>query len=91
MLFAEKIPFDTATMSNNDMWMVGLVVAATLMFTGAAVFALAWSVKDGQFENFTKAAEAIFDADEPIGTTTDAFPGEEEQRPSRPQAAVERI
>lgn len=53
-----------------------LMVRATMLlsviaFGGAAVLVLAWAVADGQFDNFTRASEGIFDADEPIGKPTD--------------------
>ncbi|WP_020473066.1 cbb3-type cytochrome oxidase assembly protein CcoS [Zavarzinella formosa] len=53
-----------------------LMVRATLLFSviafgGAAALVLAWAVQNGQFDNFTRAAEGIFDADEPIGQPTD--------------------
>ena len=54
------------------------------MIRTAMVLALAWGVRDGQFENFTRSAQAIFDPDEPIGEATDGFPGQPQRRPSRP-------
>jgi cbb3-type cytochrome oxidase maturation protein len=47
------------------------LVVSLLVFGGAAVWALAWAVRKGQFANFKRAAEAIFDEDEPIGKPTD--------------------
>ena len=47
------------------------LVVSLLIFGGAAVLALAWAVREGQFANFQRAAEAIFDDDEPIGMPTD--------------------
>ncbi len=41
------------------------------------VWALWWALRGGQFSNFQRGAESIFDEDEPIGSRTDAFPGEE--------------
>ncbi len=67
------------------MFSAELMVRATLLlsvvaFGGAAALVLAWAVADGQFDNFTRAAEGIFDADEPIGVPTDrtlaAAPGD---------------
>jgi len=64
---------------------VEFMVRATLIlsvvaFGGAAALALAWAVAGGQFDNFQRAAEGIFDADEPVGVPTDrtlaAAPGD---------------
>ena len=43
------------------------LILSLVLFGGAAVLALAWAVEKGQFRNFQRAAEAIFDADEPGG------------------------
>lgn len=53
-----------------------IMVRATMLlsviaFGGGAVLVLAWAVADGQFDNITRAAEGIFDADEPVGRPTD--------------------
>lgn len=45
-----------------------------LIFGSIAVYAIYWAAKSGQFENFTKGSEVIFDHDEPIGKVTDHFP-----------------
>jgi hypothetical protein len=42
-----------------------------LMFGGAAVLALAWAISTGQMDNFSRGANSIFAADEPVGETTD--------------------
>ena len=75
---------DNSILTTNDKLLIVIVVAASLMFAGAMVLALAWGVRDGQFENFTRSAQAIFDPDEPIGEATDGFPGQPQRRPSRP-------
>jgi cbb3-type cytochrome oxidase maturation protein len=49
--------------------------ASALFFGGSAVMALAWALRKGQLEDFQRGATTIFDADEPIGRMTDAFPG----------------
>lgn len=51
------------------------VVGSIVLFGGAAVLALGWAFKSGQFENFDRGAKSIFGPDEPIGEPTDAFPG----------------
>ena len=69
-------------MDIND-YLVGATVIITLFFFGgAAVLAFSWAVKNGEFENFQRAANSIFDEDEPIGRTTDHFPN----GPGNPQA-----
>ena len=51
-----------------------VLIGSIVVFGGAAVLALAWAVRDGQFENFERSARSIFDPDEPIGQITDRFP-----------------
>ncbi len=80
-----SIPIDPQIITSNDRLMILIVVVATMMFVGAMVLALAWGVKDGQFQNFQRSAQAIFDPDEPIGETTDGFPGQAKRRPSQPR------
>ena len=50
------------------------VIGSIVLFGGAAVFALGWAFRDGQFDNFDQGAKSIFGPDEPIGKSTDAFP-----------------
>jgi nitrogen fixation-related uncharacterized protein len=47
------------------------MIFSVVCFGGAGVLALAWAADKGQFRNFRRASESIFDADEPIGTPTD--------------------
>ena len=58
-------------MFNAELLIHATLVGSLLVFGAAAVLALSWAVKRGQFENFRRASEAIFDADEPIGRPTD--------------------
>jgi nitrogen fixation-related uncharacterized protein len=51
------------------------VIGSIVLFGGAAVLALGWAFKNGQFENFDQGSKSIFGPDEPIGEPTDAFPG----------------
>jgi cbb3-type cytochrome oxidase maturation protein len=52
-----------------------LVIGASfVLFALSVVLALAWALRNGQMEDFQRGATAIFDPDEPIGATTDAFP-----------------
>ena len=43
----------------------------------SVMFALYWAITTGQFANFNKGATCIFDADEPQGFRTDAYPDEQ--------------
>jgi cbb3-type cytochrome oxidase maturation protein len=54
-------------------YIIAFVIA--LLITASAVFALRWAVKSGQFRDFEKGAETIFDEDEPMGRPQDSFPG----------------
>jgi cbb3-type cytochrome oxidase maturation protein len=54
-----------------------IVIGASLLFAIAAAFALGWSLKNGQFENFQQGSLSIFGPDEPVGVTTDEFPNED--------------
>src|SRR5262245_27990584 len=51
-----------------------VLFGSVIVFGGAAVLALAWAVRDGQFQNFDRGARSIFDPAEPIGEITDQFP-----------------
>jgi len=51
-----------------------LILGGILFLTGSAVLAFAWAARTGQFSNLEKAAEVIFDSDEPVGVATDHFP-----------------
>jgi cbb3-type cytochrome oxidase maturation protein len=57
-----------------DFVILATVIVSVVLFGGAAVLALAWAFRDGQFENVASGATTIFDADEPIGEATDSFP-----------------
>ena len=70
-------------MITNEFLIIATIIGSVLLFGGAAVWALAWAVRDGQFENFRRGACSIFDPDEPIGEPTDYFPGEGPARARR--------
>ncbi len=53
-----------------------LAILTVLGFTVAALLAFTWAAQSGQFHDADAGARAVFDPDEPEGTTTDAFPGE---------------
>lgn len=61
-------------------YIIAFVIA--LLITSSAVVALRWAVKTGQFRNFDKGAESIFDDDEPLGQPQDSFPGK--KPPAKP-------
>ena len=67
-------PDNDAPLTGADVAMFATVVGSMLLFGGGAVLALSWAFKNRQFENFDRGARSIFDADEPIGEPTDAFP-----------------
>ena len=57
-----------------DALVVGTLFGSIALFGGAAVLALGWAFRHGQFENFDQGARSIFGPDEPVGEPTDAFP-----------------
>lgn len=70
-------------MNAVDVALFATVVGSMLLFGGAAVLALGWAFRAGQFDNFQQGAQSIFGPDEPVGEATDAFPGAEAQDRSR--------
>jgi nitrogen fixation-related uncharacterized protein len=62
-------------MTSVDLAMLATVVGSIVVFGGAAVLALGWAFRNGQFENFQQGSLSIFGPDEPVGEPTDAFPG----------------
>ncbi|AWM40845.1 hypothetical protein GobsT_06010 [Gemmata obscuriglobus] len=62
-------------MSPTDVALFATVIGSMLLFGGAAVLALSWAFRAGQFDNFQQGSRSIFGPDEPIGEGTDAFPG----------------
>ncbi len=72
--------------ANSDAWWSNLLLV--LIFFGiclfsAAVYALYWAAKNGQFKNFEKGARVIFDEEEPEGEQLDFFPDREKFDPSK--------
>jgi cbb3-type cytochrome oxidase maturation protein len=61
-------------MTPTDVAVLATVVGSIVTFGGAAVLALGWAFRSGQFDNFQQGARSIFGPDEPIGEPTDAFP-----------------
>lgn len=64
-------------MNPVDVALFATVIGSMLLFGGAAVLALGWAFRAGQFDNFQQGARSIFGPDEPIGEATDAFPGQD--------------
>ena len=62
-------------MSAVDLALFASVIGSIVLFGGAAVLALGWAFRTGQFENFLGGSRSIFGPDEPVGEGTDAFPG----------------
>ena len=60
-------------MTIDDFIIYAVLFGSVVFFGGAAILALAWAVRDGQFQNFDRSAKTIFDPDEPIGLATDRF------------------
>ena len=67
-------PSSPANVTAVDIALFASVVGSIVLFGGAAVLALGWAFRDGQFDNFEQGAKSIFGPDEPIGEGTDAFP-----------------
>ncbi len=67
-------------MSAVDLALFLTVIGSVVLFGGAAVLALSWAFKSGQFDNFQRGSLSIFGPDEPPGEGTDAFPGEPSPR-----------
>jgi cbb3-type cytochrome oxidase maturation protein len=60
-------------MPSLDWVVIGLLLASATFFGTAAALALGWAIQSRQFDNETRDAESIFDADEPVGMVTDAI------------------
>ncbi len=52
-----------------------LIWGSVALFGATAVYGLVWAVRTGQMQDFGRGAISIFDADEPVGSMTDGFPG----------------
>jgi len=63
-------------MTPADIAVFATVIGSIVVFGTAAVLAMGWAFRHGQFENFQQGSLSIFGPDEPVGETTDAFPGE---------------
>jgi hypothetical protein len=68
-------PGSPALVTAVDVALFATVIGSIILFGGAAVLALGWAFRNGQFDNFDQGSKSIFGPDEPIGEPTDAFPG----------------
>ena len=50
------------------------LIFGMVFLTSTGLIAFYWATKTGQLRSFNKGASVIFDTEEPIGKTTDAFP-----------------
>jgi len=60
-----------------------LLAAGLVFFGGSTLAAFYWAAKSGQFRKLEDGSKSIFDADEPVGTATDAFSDKTADRPLR--------
>lgn len=61
-----------------------LFVSSVIVLPAAALWALRWAVRHGEFKNLDKTALSIFDDEEPVGHMTDRFPdAPRNSKPSR--------
>jgi nitrogen fixation-related uncharacterized protein len=66
-------------MSPADIAVFATVIGSIIVFGTAAVLAMGWAFRNGQFDNFEQGALSIFGPDEPVGESTDVFPGAEDR------------
>ena len=64
------------SLSAADIAVFATVIGSIIIFGTAAVLAMGWAFRSGQFDNFQQGALSIFGPDEPVGEPTDLFPGE---------------
>lgn len=60
-----------------------LLAAGLVFFGGTTLGAFYWAARTGQFRNLEDGSKSIFDAEEPVGTATDAFADKSADRPLR--------
>ena len=62
-----------------------LFVSSVIVLPAAALLALRWAVRHGEFKDLQKTALSIFDEEEPVGRMTDRFPdAQRSNQPSQP-------
>ncbi len=55
--------------------MYGLIWGSWVIFGIVTIWALAWAIRSGQFQqSLSEGNEVIFDDEEPVGEMTDTFP-----------------
>jgi cbb3-type cytochrome oxidase maturation protein len=70
-----------------------LFVCSLVVLPGIALLAFRWAMRQGEFRHLEKTALSIFDDDEPVGQTTDCFPGGQRGKkpaPTRPPNPISR-
>lgn len=60
-----------------------LLAVGLVFFGGSTLAAFYWAARSGQFRKLEDGSKSIFDADEPVGTATDAFSDKTADRPLR--------
>ncbi len=72
------------------MILVYAVIWSTAVLLGlAAVWALVWAIRSGQFRDLRRGAASIFDEEEPVGMSTDSFPAGGQGRRRRHEGPCE--
>jgi cbb3-type cytochrome oxidase maturation protein len=68
---------------------ISIMFVVIVALSASVVYGFYWAAKDGQFDNVKAGGLCIFDADEPVGKTTDHFPGETwgQKKPSKRKAS----
>jgi len=69
---------------------VAFVFLLGVIFFGTAVYALVWSRREKQFDDFEKGSRSIFDEDEPEGVVTDTYPGAKDKTTAGADARTSR-
>lgn len=64
-----------------------LLVLGLGLLTGSALVAFSWAARSGQFDRLDRAAEVIFDAEEPAGVAGDCFPDAPSRAARRAESA----
>jgi hypothetical protein len=63
-----------SSLSAADIAVFATVIGSIVVFGTAAVLAMGWAFRNGQFDNFQQGSLSIFGPDEPVGESTDSFP-----------------
>ena len=68
-------------MTPADIAVFATVIGSIVLFGTAAVLAMGWAFRDGQFDNFQQGSLSIFGPDEPVGEADRRIPGSDGERP----------